>query len=202
MAHRFVGLWAACFAPPSFATRGPFPCAPFWYAEALQKSRDGFGPFEAFEANASEFAAHPCPQLLQVGFTFGEPKVGYPPAQETVEFGHHLFEGDVAAVAPGYRAYALFGAIETHRGDSQFAAAPKTVAEELAFLDKCHRAFRPVDPQSEFGLDESCHAFEHAFACHLSPHIYVAVVGVPAELVPSAFQFLIEIVEQQVGQNQ
>jgi hypothetical protein len=75
------------------------------------------------------------------------------------------------------------------------------MAEKLPLLDVSHRAFLPVDAQTQNILQEPRHRPQHPLPRRLGLHIDVAVVGIAAEAVATPFQFLVQIVQQQIRQD-
>ena len=68
-------------------------------------------------------------------------------------------------------------------------------------LSTGHRALVPVHAQFELLFKELRHARQHSFSRGLGLHVDVSVVGVAAEGVPALLQFLVQIVQQQIGQQ-
>ena len=130
----------------------------------------------------------------------GVPVIRDPSQQERVEFSHHPLEAH-ASIATGDLADAVFGPIQALRGDRQRAVGEQAVSQELAFPYGGRRALLTVDSQSQSPFEEPSHRCEHAFPSGLRLHVDVAVVGVPAELVPSVLQFLVQIIQQQIGKQ-
>jgi hypothetical protein len=64
-----------------------------------------------------------------------------------------------------------------------------------------HRALLCVHNQLQPLLKKLRDRGHHPFTCNLTAHVYVAVIGITAEAVASLFQFLVELIEQDVGQQ-
>ena len=76
------------------------------------------------------------------------------------------------------------------------------MAEELAFLEWRHRTFVPVDTQTEDFLSRNAVTDASTrLARRLRLHVDVAIVGITAEAVAASFQFLVQIVQQQIRQE-
>ena len=72
---------------------------------------------------------------------------------------------------------------------------------ETALPDRGDGALLLVDLEAEPVLQERRHRRHHSLPCRLRPHIDVAVIGVSAEPMSPSFQFLVQIVQQQIGQQ-
>jgi hypothetical protein len=73
--------------------------------------------------------------------------------------------------------------------------------QELPLLWPCHRAFRLVDLQLEPVGQEPAHRGHDPLAGTATANVNVTVVGIAAEAVTPAFQFLVEIIEHEVAQQ-
>ena len=89
----------------------------------------------------------------------------------------------------------------TLRGDLQLGleARGERVAQELAVPRPVHCALVAIDRQTQAFPKESLDRCQHTLARALGPHVDVAVVGVTDKTVPASLQFLVQIVEQDVG---
>ncbi len=92
-------------------------------------------------------------------------------------------------------------AFERLRRDAQPPAAQQPAPEELAFAHVGHRALETVHAQVKLLLKEPRHALHHPLARLLRLHVDVAVVGVAAEAMAALLEFLVQIVQHQVGQQ-
>ena len=111
----------------------------------------------------------------------------------------HPLERD-PPIAPGDASKPLLGPVETFRRNAEPSAGQETMAEEVTLPHGSHRALLPVDPEAEPAFQEGCDRRQHPLARRLRPHVDVAVVGIAAEAVAPPFQFLVQVVQQQVRQ--
>src|SRR3990172_6122291 len=75
------------------------------------------------------------------------------------------------------------------------------VPEELAVPRAIHRILVPIDLQTQPLLQVPGDRLHHPFPGRLRLHVDVTVVGIPAEAVTPPFQLLVQIVQQDVGEQ-
>lgn len=127
-------------------------------------------------------------------------EVRHPTGQERVELGDHPVEAD-ASIAPSDLADAVLGPFQALWGDAQPTASQETVAKELAILDECHRAFLPIDTKVKDFLQEPGDRPQHPLPPCLRLDVDITIIGIATEAVAATFQFLVQVVQEQVGQE-
>src|SRR3989337_2863858 len=75
------------------------------------------------------------------------------------------------------------------------------IPEELAVPRTIHRTLVPIDLQTKPLLQVPGDRLHHPFPGRLRLHVDVTVVGIPAEAVTPPFQLLVQIVQQDVGEQ-
>src|SRR5580700_10411464 len=73
--------------------------------------------------------------------------------------------------------------------------------EELALPGPRHRAFLRIDAQLQDFLEEDPDPTHHPVPRHATAYVDVAVIGVAAKRELPSFQFMVQIVEQDVGKE-
>src|SRR5580658_10540342 len=76
-----------------------------------------------------------------------------------------------------------------------------TKPKELALPGPRHRAFLRVDAQLQDLLEEDPDSIHHPVPRHATADVHVTVIGVAAERESPSLQFMVQIVEQDVGQE-
>ena len=197
--HRLLGLLAIGLAPPPFARRSQLEGIAARHAIPDQEPDHRADVLAAFELDAAQLATEPSVEVAQRALTPGVAVGRYPACDEAVHLLDHPLQGTVPPVATGDLAQAILGAGQTFAPDAKCAAASQTMAEELTFPNRGNRALLPVDLEPQPVFQERRHRRHHPLARRLRPHVDVAVVRVPAEAVPPAFQLLVQVVQQQIG---
>lgn len=77
----------------------------------------------------------------------------------------------------------------------------QAIPQEHTAPRSVHRAFVAIDLEPQPVFQEVRDAAHDPLAGALTAHVDVAVIGVPAEAMPSAFQLPIQLREQHVGQQ-
>ena len=72
------------------------------------------------------------------------------------------------------------------------------VPQKLPLPGSVHGALVAVHSQAQFAFQKVRHRRHDPVACALAFDVDVHVVGVAAELMPSAFEFFIEIIQQDI----
>ena len=73
--------------------------------------------------------------------------------------------------------------------------------KKAALLNRCHFALLFVDLKLQLVFQEPADTGHHPFTCTQTLHHDNGIVGVPAEAVTTTFQFLVQIVEKNVGKQ-
>jgi len=116
-----------------------------------------------------------------------------PSNQEQVEFDDHLGQTN-ASIPTGDLPDFLLRTLDALGRDPELSVQKQPMAEKLAFPDRSDGTLFAVDAQPEFSFQKLHHRLHHSLPRRQRPHVDVAVVGVAAEAMSSAFQFLVEIV--------
>src|SRR5208283_789030 len=111
-----------------------------------------------------------------------------------------LVAGHALTASPEFP-HPRFESLDAFRCDSDLQFAIQSKAEELAFLSPPCAAFGGIHLQSQMLLDPALYRTQRAFRRHLTACVDIAVIGVPAEAVPPPFQFLVERIQIDVGQQ-
>jgi hypothetical protein len=83
---------------------------------------------------------------------------------------------------------------------SRRCPAGEAEAQELADARLGNRALGFIDLELQALFEELLEARQHSFACPLTAHIDVAVVGLTHEAVATLLQFLVQHIQHQVRQ--
>src|SRR6185312_2060904 len=131
----------------------------------------------------------------QHGSAFVVAVVADPAEGKAVDLRDPLLQSLLAAAPVRDVVQTILGALQAFWPDAEASTLPPPVAEELAFPDRGDRTLRLVDPKPELAFQEGGNRGDDPFPRCLRAHIDVAVVGVAAEPVAPAFQFLVQVVQ-------
>jgi len=167
-------------------------------AQVLEESSEGLPALALFETIAAQLSPNPFVQALEVKPTGRIAVVEDPSNQEQVEFDNHPRQTN-APITTGDLADFLLSALDALGSDPKLTVQEEPMAEELAFPDRSDRTLETVDAQPEFLFQKPGDRFHHSLPCRQRLHVNVAIVGVATEVMTAAFQFLVEIIQQQIG---
>src|ERR1700681_1141318 len=150
--------------------------------------------------NGAQLTAKTLVEFLELTTHLGFPEVSSPAQQHRTKPFDHVAEV-LAPASPKQHTYFAFEASHRLRGDLQLGlqARGERVAQELAVPRPVHRALVSIDCQTQAIPEEPLDGCQHTLARTLGPHIDIAVVGVADKAVPTSLQFLVQLVEQDVG---
>src|SRR5262249_504674 len=124
-----------------------------------------------------------------------------PPASNILPPPVAQFPALPALVRSPHLPHPRFESFHALRRDSDLQFSVQSKAQELAFPNPPFAAFGSIHLQSQPLLNPVLYRFQRSLCRCLAAHIYVAVVGIPAEAMPSSFQFFVERVEIDVGKQ-
>lgn len=157
------------------------------------------GAFPLSPQNAAQFVPDPAIQLFQRLPGFGQPKVGHPAAKDRVEFGDDCGQ---AAPSRSFEHFvdSAFQPFQAGRRNPQsWGFVPReAVAQKLPLPRTLDCTLGRIDRELERVRQKPGDARHDPFPCLLASDVDVAVVGVAAEGVAPAFQFPIQLRQQDV----
>ncbi len=152
-----------------------------------------------FPVAHADAAAEPLIPLVGGVVPHSNTEIVHPPLYIGADFPVPVFHGN-APTAPGKAAQFVLAPREGLLRDGQ-PLVGEGEAEKGASLGSDHLALVPVDLHLELLFKESADAPHHALTGALRPHLYDEVIGVPAKLVSSFLQFLVEVIQKDITQK-
>ena len=195
--HGCVHLPGMGQTPRPFSRHGKSASLYHGHSQAPEKPGHGTAAFALLEAIAAQLSPSPYIQALQLKPTGRVAVVVDPPHQEQIEFDNHLGPANTP-MATGDLPDFLLRAFDALGSDPQFTVQQQPMAEEFAFPNRSDGALFAVNAQPELLFQKPHHLFHHSLPCRQRLHVDVAVVGVAAETMAPAFQFLVQIVQQKI----
>ena len=162
----------------------------------------GFDAFPPSPEESAQLSPNPLVQFFKKSLHFGETKVVHPAAQYWREFLGEPLEVSAPAVPEQHPEFGL-ETFHTLGRDfkSRLMVERHAVPQKLPVPRTVHGTLFRVDPEFETFVEVPGQRSQYAFPRLLGPHVNVAVIGVTAERVAAPLQFLVQVVQQDVGQQ-
>src|SRR5919108_1668893 len=131
---------------------------------------------------------------------FGEAVVPPPATHVAQPVVSQLVTGSTLTTSP-FLPHLRFELLQALRCRFDLSFAVQSKPQELALPGPPNSAFGSIHLQSQMLLDPSLYRLHHPLPRRLTAYVDIAVIRVPADLVPSPFQFPIQLVQVDVRQQ-
>ncbi len=177
-----------------------FPSIKPRYSQRHQFPGSGSVLFPLSPEDVPQFTADPAIQLLKNTFNFGQSEVVDPTLQKWFQVFGDKPAKISATTSTELSSQFTFQTSHTGRSDfqSRLLVHRHRVTKELTLPRAANRALVLIHLQLQLLLQVAGDRRQHPLACSPRLHINVAIIGVSAKRVTAPFQFLVQIVEQDV----
>lgn len=179
---------------------GPGLGARVGYPQSDEGSAASAGTVPALPKAFPDVTPYPAAQSQDASLVLGPPVVGPPAALILTPTVAQLRAAPRLPRVP-FRSHLVFELRDGLGGDGDEQRDGEDEAQELAFPDSASAALFRVDLQPQFLRDPLADVAQRSPGRLLAAHVDVAVIGVSDVLEAAAFQFLVELIQVDVGQQ-